>query len=272
MSRKDFDTIVKSPISSPYTCFFCLTYPCGKCFLPVFPNNNALCCDVKTCNKWYHLRCTKFSLIRYKKLTVSKTSDSWFCDPCLNFPFASLSNTDMTSLYSALPYIDVNLYQNTCGVCSRAILAKKKAKCLPCKNCNKLIHRKCSTLPISILNSLTKTSFDNFECVKCLSEKFPFTGMSQCQIVEMSYNSNFNCPCSQQCPSPPQYSSNKYRLNINKFVDRHNEKPFNGPDPYSYLEKGLESNIDFDYYDDHKFHKFMNRNHKKTNFFFNISH
>ena len=78
---------------SSFKCEYCLKYPCGKCHNPVFDYQNALCCEAKGCNKWYHLKCTKVSLHRYKIMQKNENCETWLCQKCYKFPFSHMGQS-----------------------------------------------------------------------------------------------------------------------------------------------------------------------------------
>ena len=137
-------------------------------------------------------------------------------------------------------------------MCLRKINNDKKTKCLPCKSCNLLVHRRCTLLPPSTLNSLTNNDRENWECPNCQSDKFPFAEVSSKEIVSLSFNSNYKCPCTNQIVSVAPGTRNLYRLDLCK---RNHDKFYVGSDPLAEIEESLRLDTHFDYYEDHEFHK-----------------
>ena len=74
-------------------------------------------------------------------------------------------------------------YNTTCSVCRRKINKDKVQKTLICKNCQSLIHRRCSGISNYELNSKNPSKFLNWECTNFYSEKFAFNGITGIELV-----------------------------------------------------------------------------------------
>ena len=246
--KKDFDKHCDNE-TLPFICLYCQNFPCGKCKLPVFNHNHAIFCE-SHCANWYHLKCTKVTLSQYNILKTSP--EPWICGSCIAFPFSSLNDNELVLEYSPDILFDIDTYPDRCSTCCRKIVQNKKKKALPCKTCHLLVHRKCTDMPLSTLNSLNKKELFNWECKKCLSEKFPFVSLDAKGIIELSFNSNFDCPC--RVSSRPTFEKQKYRLNYKSPRETDNKQY--GPDPNNELDKELLT-VNFDYYEDHEFHKMV---------------
>ena len=177
LSTKVFIQLCNAPTSS-FVCNYCTNYKCGKCSHPVFNNNNALCCDNRICDTWYHLKCTIVSLQTYNNFKIG-SSDTWYCYKCYVFPFLHLSETLFTDYSSFSEYTGQTNAQlcnqnfnNTCSVCSRKI--NKICKGLPCTLCLSFIHRKCSGISLYDLNNQPKESFEHWGCPSCYCDIYPF--------------------------------------------------------------------------------------------------
>ena len=59
--------------SKNFSCKYCLNFRCGKCDKPVYEQNDSIQCDSDSCQIWYHLRCTHFSLAEYQNKKVSSS-------------------------------------------------------------------------------------------------------------------------------------------------------------------------------------------------------
>ena len=251
LTKTAFQELLSHPGSS-FICVYCRDFPCGKCNVGVFPHNNALCCDNSSCNQWFHIKCTKVSLAQYKALSHHKNTDTWFCDPCLSIPFSNVSNQDLVSVFHDPPSFDVNQFPNLCSVCSRHINYNKKHRCLPCHSCMSLVHRKCTSLSLSLINSMNKCDLLRWECLNCQHEKFPFSGVASKDIVADSFNSNYDCPCRTTCPTSI-FKRNEYRLDLFKKSDDKFYLQQDVPDD----DQGTKIDSNFDYYEDHEFHKLL---------------
>ena len=267
LTKAKFKNILEDP-SSKFVCFYCKTFPCGTCAKGVFPSNNALFCESYNCNNWFHLKCTKVSLDQYKLLSRSDYIDPWNCDSCLSIPFSGISDFELKKLcqrpvLECLPF-KLTGFPDKCAVCSRKISKNKKIKCFPCSSCNCLVHRKCTNLPLSHMNSMSKNDILRWECAKCYMDKFPFGETSNTDIVGMTFNSNYDCPCQNNCQTSI-IKRNLYRLDLFK---NKNDKFYINVDPLDELEEKEKISINFDYYEDHEFHKFLasRKSYKKNSF------
>ena len=78
-------------------------FPCSVCAGNVtWRGKSVQCC---TCSKWVHLRCSKFSLSKFKALG---SSHSWTCPPCRNTvtpPFSDFSNTYTSTVEAGTPLL-----------------------------------------------------------------------------------------------------------------------------------------------------------------------
>ena len=233
-----------------FTCKYCLNYPCGRCKLPVFDHQNALCCDASDCLKWYHLKCTRVSLWTYNRMVIGTNSECWHCDNCYKFPFSHLDE----SLFKApeIPTL-LNISSNACSICSKNINARHVDKSVYCSFCNSLVHRKCSGLSLYDLNRLPKNHFKNWGCSKCM-HIIPFNELNTHDLLKQNFNSNFNCHCKVKSPD-----LNSCILNFDTTWAKY------GPDPDNDVDQVYQANITFDYYSAHDFHKTKNKN-KNPNF------
>ena len=73
---------------STFICQYCSDFRCGKCFKPVYKNDDSLMCEADECLKWFHLRCTKITLPEYEEFERADDSPPWFCEGYQCEPFA----------------------------------------------------------------------------------------------------------------------------------------------------------------------------------------
>ena len=257
VSRPIFNKFLKDSTLT-FVCDFCTKYPCGKCNLGVFPHNKAICCDLTKCNKWYHLKCTKVSLARYNKFCSKDNEDEWVCDSCMLLPFASLSNHELCSIMPIhdTPAVSIsNISSTKCSICMRGVHQRKSHKVLVCHSCNHWVHRKCSSISLSTLNSLSRMEFKQWECSECQSDKFAFSQITSKDIVSMSFNSNFDCPCKVTCLT--SFLSNRKLYSLDLFKKDENDKFYLQHDPLEEIDQGMKIDMHFDLYEEHDFHKLM---------------
>ena len=83
--------------------------------------------------------------------------------------------------------------------------SKKLLKCLCCKI---IIHKKCTGLKQSefLFNKVSKDTV--WECIDCQSKQFRFLTLTNHEIQNISFNSNFNCKCRTTVfnPNDPTYT------------------------------------------------------------------
>ena len=155
LKLKEFKKIC-SDKNSIFSCRYCTYYKCGKCQKPVYPNQNGVQCDIDDCEKWYHLRCSGFTLAEYRNSKSRLHTEPWHCFNCTKLPFSELSekeflevikpDLDLKRFYKTIPKIDS--FKVRCSVCSRKITKNQKPKSLPCSDCESLVHRKCSNISL----------------------------------------------------------------------------------------------------------------------------
>ena len=197
----EFKTFVNNS-DLKFTCEYCINYKCGKCCQPVFDHQNGIFCNA--CSKWFHLRCSKLSLIQYHEL--SNTKIDWICTNCYPFPFCNLdtdsfhdtmNNTlDLDTCSAAIQESAPKKLSTTCSVCTRKSKnTAKLKKLIPCQSCFSLIHRRCTKLPLTQLLNFTSDDLNKWEYIVCISEKFPFSNIDDSDVTSLTFNSNFNCNC-----------------------------------------------------------------------------
>ena len=242
-----------------FSCKYCLNYRCGKCDKPVYEQNNSIQCDSDSCQTWYHLKCTHFSLAEYQNKKSRLHTEHWFCPKCTCVPFEELSQADFLQLnndarilkefFSAIT--SNNHYSDVCSICEKKIKSNHTKKSFPCTSCNAFIHRKCTGFSTHEMLSLTPKQLKYWNCYSCSSFKFPLTGVDDEDIARLAFNSNFNCKCNDSSENIPLDSCKTFRY-IDSFL------PKDSP-----LITGIDSDIDnvydinskCDYYTLHDFHK-----------------
>ncbi len=245
---------------------------CPKCGKNVFDNQNSILCDA--CKSWVHLKCS--GLIKKMFLELSQSDESYFCGVCLQdiFPFAQLKDDKLAKEFSKQASAkSVSLfnkilaeYNKTCSVCSKTIHLTKSS--IPCGQCKHLIHKRCSEVPnwnIANIDSLLK----KWECLTCrLSclSSFPFSSLENHELGNLSYNSAFTCKCNSTAVSLSDFSHIE-QLETCKLTLKEYDHLFDND-----VDCNLIKLSDFDYYDNHEFHKLINSSTFDTNKMSSIFH
>ena len=202
LKLKEFEKMCDDK-DSTFVCRYCQYYECGKCSKPVYPVQNGVKCDIDACGTWFHLRCTHFTLAEYLNKKSRLHTDPWYCPPCVNLPFSSLSqrdfsetvkdDLDLRSFYKSVP--NIKSFKTKCSVCTRKITNNQNPKCLPCSDCKSLVHRKCSNISLPDLLNCKPSQLKQWSCNTCMSGHFPFQGVAAPEVQKLTYNSLVYCPC-----------------------------------------------------------------------------
>lgn len=253
----------KSP-NAIFTCKYCQNYKCGKCDKAVFDHHHAICCDNLDCEMWYHLKCTRLSLECYMDLSKNAKDENWFCDKCIALPFSSLSDIEFQNCMSdhvfVLPPIII-ISNKQCSVCPRKVT--KPHKCMHCKSCNCLVHRKCSGLSLRDLNLLKPKDLKHWQCQVCMHHQFPFAEIEDEIVLKENFNSNFNCACKNN--STPAINREHATFTFTRSLYESDNQY--GPDPENITDKTFDLKPDFNYYELHDFHKLIRKIKIKNNHF-----
>ena len=87
----------------------------------------------------------------------SNSVDKWICDACSPLPFTSILSMVMPRLIaSSVTAPSTSANKKACSVCKRTVPLSKSNKVLVCNSCNHWVHRKCSAIQLTVLNSLSK--------------------------------------------------------------------------------------------------------------------
>ena len=129
LTRKTFSKLANDK-DSVFNCKFCEHYNCGKCEKPVYPHHNAICCDIDSCNTWFHLKCTHFNLKEYVDKKSRLHTEDWYCPLCTCIPFNELSNKALSmefqnnskKLSEYFNYITSNTnFSDICSICNKKV-------------------------------------------------------------------------------------------------------------------------------------------------------
>ena len=259
---KDFEKL-RLNTDFKFVCSYCISCKCEKCSKPIFNNDNKLQCEASDCKKWYHLKCTPISLKDLNSHKMMNTEISWSCKDCINFPFSTLNEKnfktmvtqdDKTERKISKLLEDGLVCDPHCSVCKRKIVKNKLKKGLYCRSCKHIIHRKCSHIPLTELNSSKSNHLDNWECLPCMKIKFPFTDIDLDIVLEQTFNSNFDCKCQTSCSS----LTRDHVFSYSKYVSSLEEKNY-GPDAQNQIDRNMDLQTNFDYYIPHDFHKLIKK-------------
>ena len=99
LKLKEFKKICNDP-NSNFLCDYCEFFKCGKCDRPVYEGQNSIECSVEDCGRWYHLRCTEFTLGEYVDTNSRLHMSPWFCPHCITLPFSSLNQLEFVETVS----------------------------------------------------------------------------------------------------------------------------------------------------------------------------
>ena len=140
---------------------------CPACDKNASNKRSPLTCS--NCNLIFHKKCSKFT--QYELNKVTKSNLDWTCEECLHslFPFSSIENTELMTLFSdRVPSVsNICKTKNKCGRCSKSIYNNFPS--FSCKKCSNKYHLKCSTDCIE-----TYRSSPNWECDFCVTQQLPF--------------------------------------------------------------------------------------------------
>ncbi len=247
LKLKEFKKI-SSDDNSTFICRYCDYYRCGKCSKPVYPTQNGIQCDTEdVCEKWYHLRCTKFTMAEYLNTKSRLHTETWNCPSCTNIPFHDLSDKvfletvkpdlKLNDFFKSVPAI--NSFKTRCSVCTRKITKNQQPKSIPCRDCNTLVHRKCCNISFPDLLKCKPNHLKNWSCNTCLSHLFPFQDISTSDLQKLIYNNIISCPCQNGSFDLPTTSCEEFRST--NFYD--NDATYTtGPDRHNNMDITLDIN------------------------------
>ena len=114
-----------------------------------------------------------------------------------------------------------------------------------------IIHKNCTGFKQSefLFNKVSKDTV--WECIDCQSKKFPFVTLTNHEIQNISFNSNFNCKC-QTTVSDPNDST--YTL-IYASVNASDRPEYNTVDVTDTKLEKITIKSNFKYYQNHDFQK-----------------
>ena len=172
----------KIDAKTKFVCKYGEYYPCGKCDKPVYPAQNGVECSHDDCRLWYHLKCTRFTLVEYTNKKSRLHTEPWYCPSCTRFPFGNVNSdelrkivTDETRLTDYFNILTCNTkFNHNCSVCLKKIKNKHIRKSFPCTSCKTYVHRKCTNLSTAEMLHTTPSELKHWKCQTCLIDQFPF--------------------------------------------------------------------------------------------------
>ena len=209
-----------------FTCKYCLNYRCGKCDKPVY-EKNSIKCDSDSCQLWYHLGCTHFSLAEYKNKKSRFHTEHWFCPKCTCVPFEEISQSDFLKLNNDdrilkeyFTAITSNTHINDiCTICDKKIYQNHIRKSFPCTACNAFIHRRCTGFSTPEMLLFKPSQLKHWNCISCVEQKFPMTNADDEELARFAFNSNFNCKCNDNTESIPLDKCRTFQL-VDSFLPK----------------------------------------------------
>ena len=232
---------------------------CPKCIKIVNDGSESICCDI--CDSWYHLKCYQLSKKSFECFLIDKDL-KWFCANCLRIalPFQTLSDTSLRNHLNTPCESDANVnflntllsspegFKKVCAVCNRKVRIIKNT--IPCQECKCLIHHKCSRLQPWQSASLSKV-FKYWCCQTCFESKFPFVKLNDFDLLDLTFNSNFECPCQKKCTNVDNQEILE-TLDLCKLtLSEHDLLCEND------INNHVNFHSNFDFYTIHKFHKLI---------------
>ena len=82
-----------------------------------------------------------------------------------------------------------------CKCCQKPV--KDSCRAFECDVCVQWYHLKCTVLSIKGYNCISRTN-DLSICLSCTSDIFPFHSLDYNDLIELSFNSNIECLCSNR--------------------------------------------------------------------------
>ena len=229
---------------------------CQKC-LNTTEDTKSICCD--NCNSWFHVNCSRLTQRDFEFFTANP-NDIWFCYICLKdiLPFQTLSDNAFKALITFVTrksYLvqkqiisKESNYNKICSVCNKSIYGASLKKAIPCQTCMCLIHRRCSRLKPWEAANLSQI-IQQWSCAKCQQSTFPFADINDEDMLALTFNSNFSCPCQVR-----HTESNDYnllgKLELCKLNLKEHDYLFDND-----IDNHAKFHTNFDFYSTHAFHK-----------------
>ena len=233
LSRKEFLQHTKNK-NLFWECSKCVVYRCGKCSRVL---GKCVCILCNCCNKWFHKRCSLLENDKFVKL--GQCEEPWFCLECMtnNLPFYALNEKKVKQMFNVPTKKLEKAIEGIpwCKICNKKNFHLSTA--IKCQQCNHLNHKKCSK---NVKNT-------NSTCRECLAEALPFARIDLDELLEVSFNSNFDCKFLQKRKQNKTIDTitkkllNLQELNFNKNLEYVNSDP----------NANIADPVNFNYYETH---------------------
>ena len=161
----------------------------------------------------------------------AKSEEPWFCWDCNlnninNILFGTCQKKKTKPVKPGKPF---------CRICNEKNNHVESA--IKYNQCSHLIHKKC-------LKTQNKKNIDNeVICSVCISENFAFTNISNNEILENAFNSNYSYACLNNCNTQHFKGTNQDIFNVKELNFCKNQN-YAQNDP----EEQLIENTSFDFY------------------------
>ncbi len=144
--------------------------------------------------------------------------------------------------------LSISDFDRKCSVCNKQI--RDVVKSIPCQICHCLIHQRCSGFqPWESANYSKALRY--WSCKQCYVDQFPFAKLETNELTDLTFNSNFICPCRHSCIDIQDYQLLE-RLELCKLNPSEHDPLYNND-----IDNHVRFHDNFDYFSNHKFHKLI---------------
>ena len=148
------------------------------------------------------------------------------------------------------------------ALCLRQLRMKQKR--IPCKQCHSLIHRKCAKLNHYTLQSIGEDIY-SWNCSTCRSLQSPFMNQTDSEIIQLTFNSNYDCICKEFSHENTLESKTNNDLIEKINLPKLKLNEYSG-DYSTDVDEQIDLKCNFDYYSVHEFHKLKNNTSSRNSF------
>lgn len=148
-----------------------------------------------------------------------------------------------------------------CSNCFKNV--RNNCRAIECDICLQWFHLKCTVLSIKEYNSISRTN-EFWMCINCRNDTFSFNSITNSELIELSFNSNIECLCSNKIVSNKLDSLPCF--NIMSLLDKNTN--LSNID----VDEQLPVATNFNYYSTHSFHSDQEIQLSCTNKSFSVLH
>ena len=209
---------------------------------------------------WFHFECSSLTKKQFQSFCLDK-SLQWFCTICLEnlLPFQSLTNNKLLTLLhdpsfwsvtscNAFNPLKMSHFERKCSVCNKQV--RDVVKSIRCQICHCLIHQRCSGFrPWESANFSKAVKY--WSCKQSYVDQFPFSTLETNDLLDLTFNSNFICPCRHSCVDIHDYQLLE-KLELCKVNHSEYDSLFDND-----IDNHVRFHDNFDYFSNHKFHKLI---------------